>query len=62
MLSVLNEAYFHEEAAAFEAFEAILWTNGPTCPHCGAPGPSESPSRLALFKEIKPEQIDPRRN
>lgn len=36
MASVLNEAYFHDEAAAFEALEAILWPNGPTCPHCGA--------------------------
>lgn len=36
MASVLNEAYFHDEAAAFAALEAILWPNGPTCPHCGA--------------------------
>jgi transposase-like protein len=36
MASVLNEAYFHDEAAAFEALEAIIWPNGPTCPHCGA--------------------------
>jgi transposase-like protein len=36
MGSVLNEAYFHDEAAAFAALEAILWPNGPTCPHCGA--------------------------
>jgi len=36
MASVLNEAYFHDEAAAFEALETILWPNGPTCPHCGA--------------------------
>ena len=36
MASVLNEAYFHDEAAAFAALEAILWPSGPTCPHCGA--------------------------
>lgn len=36
MGSVLNEAYFHNEAAAVEALESILWPNGPTCPHCGA--------------------------
>lgn len=36
MASVLNAAYFHDEAAAFEALEAIIWPNGPTCPHCGA--------------------------
>lgn len=36
MGGVLKEAYFHDEAAAFAALEAILWPNGPTCPHCGA--------------------------
>jgi transposase-like protein len=35
MASVLNEAYFNDEAAAFVALEAIVWPNGPTCPHCG---------------------------
>jgi transposase-like protein len=36
MASVLNEPYFHDEAAAFKALEAIVWPEGPTCPHCGA--------------------------
>lgn len=36
MASVLSEPYFHDEAAAFKALEAILWPDGPTCPHCGA--------------------------
>jgi transposase-like protein len=36
MGSVLSEAYFHDEAAAFAALEAIMWPMGPTCPHCGA--------------------------
>jgi transposase-like protein len=35
MASVLNEPYFHDEAAAFEALEAIVWPNGPVCPRCG---------------------------
>jgi transposase-like protein len=38
MPSVLNEPYFHDEAAAFAALERILWPNGPTCPHCGGVG------------------------
>lgn len=25
----------HDEAAAFEHVESILWPNGPVCPHCG---------------------------
>jgi transposase-like protein len=36
MASVLNEAYFQDEAAAFVALEAIVWPDGPVCPHCGA--------------------------
>lgn len=35
MSSVLNEPYFQDEAAAFERLEAIVWKNGPVCPHCG---------------------------
>ncbi len=38
MASVLTEAYFQDEAAAFERLEAIVWKNGPVCPHCGAMG------------------------
>jgi transposase-like protein len=33
--SVLNAKHFHDEAAAFAAVEALLWPNGPVCPHCG---------------------------
>jgi transposase-like protein len=35
-MSVLNKSYFHDEAAAFEKLESIIWPNGPVCPHCGA--------------------------
>ncbi len=38
MASVLTEAYFQDEAAAFERLEAIVWKNGPVCPHCGCTG------------------------
>lgn len=34
-MSVLSREYFHNEAAAFEHVESILWPNGPVCPHCG---------------------------
>lgn len=50
MASVLNEAYFHDEAAAFEALEGILWPNGPTCPHCGA---TDRINRLQGVKDKK---------
>jgi transposase-like protein len=35
MKSTLNEAHFHDEAAAYAFVEARIWPNGPVCPHCG---------------------------
>lgn len=37
-MSVLNAPHFHDEAAAFEKVESILWPQGPVCPHCGCMG------------------------
>jgi transposase-like protein len=34
---------FHDEAAARQHFECLLWPNGPVCPHCGG---AERNSRL----------------
>lgn len=34
-MSVLSKAYMHDEAAAFAHVEAMLWADGPVCPHCG---------------------------
>lgn len=34
-MSVLSKPYMHDEAAAFDHVEAMLWADGPTCPHCG---------------------------
>lgn len=50
MASVLNEAYFTDEAAAFKALEAIVWPNGPTCPHCGG---ADRINRLENVKDKK---------
>lgn len=36
--SVLSDARFHNEEAAFDYVEAKLWANGPVCPHCRATG------------------------
>lgn len=36
MASVLTEKYFYDEAAGSERLEAIMWPEGPICPHCGA--------------------------
>ena len=34
-MSVLSKPYFHDEEAAFAHLEAVLWPDGPVCPHCG---------------------------
>jgi len=34
-MSVLTKPYFHDEQAAIEKLESILWPDGPVCPHCG---------------------------
>jgi transposase-like protein len=34
-MSVLSRPYFHDEQAAFDFVEAIIWPQGPVCPHCG---------------------------
>jgi transposase-like protein len=36
MAGAFSNPRFYDEAAAFEALEAILWPEGPSCPHCGA--------------------------
>jgi transposase-like protein len=34
-MSILSRPYFHDEEAAFEHLEKVLWPEGPVCPHCG---------------------------
>ena len=34
--SVLSDARFHSEEAAFDYVEGQIWPEGPTCPHCGS--------------------------
>ncbi len=35
MASVLSQAFFHDETAAYAKLESIVWPNGAVCPHCG---------------------------
>ncbi|MBO1021879.1 IS1595 family transposase [Methylobacterium sp. SD274] len=37
-MSALSAKFFHDEAAAFEKLESLLWAEGPVCPHCGGMG------------------------
>jgi transposase-like protein len=36
MESAFTNRRFYDEAEAFKALEAIMWPDGPVCPHCGA--------------------------
>ena len=36
MASVLNQAFFQNEEAAYTKMESIVWPNGAVCPHCGS--------------------------
>src|ERR1700720_4681163 len=35
MTATFQEPMFHDEDAAREALEALRWSDGPICPHCG---------------------------
>lgn len=35
MASILSQAQFHNEEAAYEFVESRIWPEGPVCPHCG---------------------------
>ncbi len=34
-MSVLSRPYFHNEEAAFEHLESVIWADSKACPHCG---------------------------
>lgn len=53
--AVLDQPHFRDEAAAFAHVEALLWPNGPVCPHCQATGDqvyrlAGNATRLGLHK------------
>src|SRR5690349_8622916 len=33
---MFTRPYFHDEKAAYEHLEAVLWATGSVCPHCGS--------------------------
>nr|HEV8009646.1 IS1595 family transposase [Bradyrhizobium sp.] len=40
MTAAFQDPMFHDEDKAREALEAILWPDGPICPHCGCSDPA----------------------
>jgi hypothetical protein len=47
MTSIFQKPYLRDEAAAFEALEAIVWREGPVWPRCGCMG------RIAALNGVK---------
>src|SRR6266568_4486680 len=45
-MSILSEPHFHNEEAAYARLEAIVWPDGPHCPHCG----NANPERIYRIK------------
>ena len=37
-MSNLSAPYLHNEEAAYDFLESVLWPDGPVCPHCGCMG------------------------
>lgn len=47
-MSILSQPHFHNEAAAREHLERIVWPNGPVCPRCGGT------ERITPVKGVRP--------
>jgi transposase-like protein len=52
MFANLQDPRFTDETAAREALEAVVWPNGPACPHCG----NADPDKIAKLttKSVRP--------
>ncbi len=57
-MSVLNQAHFQNEEAAFEFVESVVWPEGPVCPHCGNKGEK---GKIYVLKGVrtKPSKKNP---
>ena len=49
-----SEAHFHDENAARAYLEALLWPDGPVCPHCGVIGHAYARKRPGLYRCAEP--------
>ena len=50
-----SETHFHDENAARAYLEALLWPDGPVCPHCGVIGHAYARKRPGLYRCAEPE-------
>jgi transposase-like protein len=47
---VFSATCFHDDAEARKALEAILWPDGPVCPHCGVVGHAYATKRAGVYR------------
>jgi len=45
-----SEARFHDDTAAREYLESVLWPDGPVCPHCGTVNHAYATKRPGVFR------------
>jgi transposase-like protein len=53
--AILSQPHFHNEAAAFEYVESLMWPRGPVCPHCKATAEKTG----AINARTKPSKKNP---
>jgi transposase-like protein len=50
-MAAIDQAHFHDEAAAFAYLESTRWPEGPVCAHCGTIGTAYAlKSRIGLYR------------
>jgi transposase-like protein len=50
MTDVFTAPQFHDDTEARKALEAILWPDGPVCPHCGVIGHAYATKRPGVYR------------
>ena len=49
-MSTLDAAHFHDDEAARDLLESILWPDGTVCPHCGSVGHGYATARAGVYR------------
>src|SRR5437016_4897788 len=49
-MTAFTEPYFNNDEDARKVLEAVLWPDGPVCPHCGVIGKAYARKRPGLYR------------
>ena len=50
MTDVFTAPHFHDDNEARKTLEALLWPDGPVCPHCGVVGHAYATKRAGVYR------------